>query len=356
MLMIAAAPEFFYSEPEQPSPPRGGNSAVSPPGRHESPRGLSFELAPQARAFAEPVATYRVTIHSTTNCPQCERLKERLIADPRFTVELAAINSVPAGVPLNHFPFITFRDATGLLRYNDSARSADQVVDCMSRAGAKPSNNVDDVATSTDTAAGLINGRGVIKSGLDWWSQKIGGATVTASWNRNGGQTFPLLKMGSWTAKQLYGSNGSFEFRAAGKTSLPVQDALLRYRLVGDKLRLSGETEIPASLLGIDTTPKAVESSQAVGLIDPISILSIASLVWTLLHPQCDVTLPGTVSASASMTDGVLAIRFTDKPSLRIVMLFAFNLSVESVTISESQVTLHFSGSRWIKQKTFEVR
>jgi hypothetical protein len=90
-------------------------------------------------------------------------------------------------------------------------------------------------------------------------------------------------------------------------------------------------------------------------MIDPISLLSAASLIWSLLHPQADITLPGTIRGSATMVGDSLVVTFKDAPSLKIVVLFSFHLKVESVTISESQVVLKFSGSNWIKQKTFAV-
>ena len=50
-----------------------------------------------------------------------------------------------------------------------------------------------------------------------------------------------------------------------------------------------------------------------------------------------------------------LLVTFKEAPSVRLVLLFTFTLRVESVSISDSKVVVKFSGSRWIKERTFHV-
>jgi len=218
---------------------------------------------------------------------------------------------------------------------------------------------VPQVAASPNTAAGVLHGREVIRDGLTRWRETIGQGTVAVTWTRNGSQLLPLLRLTEWSPRAIYGSSGALSCTVTGATthSLPVTDVLIDYRIVGDQMRLRGETLIAASVLGIDTsTPKAIGDAKPVGFIDPISLLSVASMVWQLLHPQCDVSLPGQMSAEATMVGDALVVTFKDAPSIRVVMLFTFQLKVEAVSISESKVVVTFSGSRFIRQKTFEVK
>ncbi len=207
--------------------------------------------------------------------------------------------------------------------------------------------------------AGAIQGREQIAAGLAWWRSHVGAGSVSVEWTRNGAQLLPLLRRGTWTPQAIYGTSGTFAFTLTGATTnaLPVDQASLDYRLADGKLRLRGETSIDARLIGIDTTgPHAVGEAQPMSLVDPMTILSVASMVWGLLHPQADLTLPGAMSATAVMRGEELVVTFRDAPSLRLVMLFTFQLRVESIAISETKVVLSFSGSRWIKSRSFEVQ
>jgi hypothetical protein len=404
------------------------------------PRGMSLEIAgePLVSGDDQQSKVHDVTLHTTTGCLPCLRMKGSLKSDPRLKVT-EVVNTIPKGVPTTSFPFITFRDDSGTLRYNLTVRTADEVVRLIerNRSGGTTRRLIPDelkafarsytgppvgvegmtvrqhlmdanhrfsaeqltgltesemlavhaghhygkiqplaISPPQDGVAvgsrrgrleqpassvgigGVIHGREVISRGLDWWRSNIGDGTASVEWTRNGAQLLPLMRLVAWTPQAIYGTNGSFSFQLTGAPhTLPATDAVIGYRLVGDMLRLSGETSIPASVLGIDTSgPKAVGDAQPVGFVDPMTILSVASLVWGLLHPQADVTLPGAIGATATMRGDELVITFQQAPSVKIVMLFTFQLKVESVSISESKVVVTFSGSRFIRQKTFEVK
>lgn len=204
-------------------------------------------------------------------------------------------------------------------------------------------------------AAGVIRGGRLVCLALDWWATHIGeGVRVSGSWSRNGGQMLPLARLGRWKGQEIYGTHGEFEINADG-SKLPVKTAVMGYKLVGDRIRLTASTELDAGILGIDTDPQTVASSQPVG-VSPMLILSVLSTVWQLLHPQADLQLPGHITCDAVMTDGVVTVTFGSRPSVRIVMLFTFQLGVQSVVISRESVVIKFSGSRWVRERTFEVK
>ena len=326
-----------------------------------------FAASPTGSAVS---AKYAVTVYTAAWCGPCHSMKNQ-VGDGNDRIALAWIEQKPpAGIP-EVYPTLAWADATGTLRYVQGVTSLDRLLVVIERnnppheaksgrGSATPgAETADSRATDGDRVAGVFHWREAIRSALARWRDVVGDGTASLTWTRNGSQTLPLLRLTDWTPRAIYGSSGAVQFIVTGAPhSLPVTDALIDYRLVGDKLRLRGETSVDAGLFGINTSgTQAVGSSgQVAGFIDPISLLSIASLVWQVLHPVADLTLPGQVSASATMSGDTLLVTFTDAPSARLAVLFTLNLRVESVSISETKVVLHFSGSRWVTQKTFEVQ
>ena len=87
-----------------------------------------------------------------------------------------------------------------------------------------------------------------------------------------------------------------------------------------------------------------------------LTIVSVIRGVWSILNPSADLQLGGNVSATAVLTGDTLAIDFQQCPSVRLVALFTFQLGVKRVEITDSTVRVLFSGSRFIKERTFTVR
>lgn len=213
-----------------------------------------------------------------------------------------------------------------------------------------------DLPRNDDVAAGVIQGNGLIDNALSWWRSNLLDSTASVIWTRNGNQTLPLFRLKEWTTKSIYGTSGSFDFTTKGQTNLPIKDARVAYRLVGDEVKLSGETTLPITALNVNNNEQNISNAQPVGFVDPMTVFSVISVIWQLLHPIADVTLPGTVSATAVLVDDTLVITFKDKPSIRIAVLFTFNLAVDRVDVKPDKVKLVFSGSRWVKEKTFTVK
>jgi hypothetical protein len=370
--LVALCDESFKNVFAEQSTPRGSDSfPADPPGVPASlPRGLSLEID-ESKAVAAADQVYDITFWSGSFCPPCRTMKPLLLACPRLRVTVEVDKPLPAGVPAPNdptpptYPCITFKTSSGRLYYDFKSRTAEQVINAIERAESKENNSdKSSPAESTVTAseaqgsvgsAGVIRGGRLIAVALDWWAAHIGeGVKVSGSWSRNGGQTLPLRRLGKWESTEIYGTHGEFEIFANG-SRLPVQSAVLGYKLANGRLKLNAETELDASILNIGNTPQSVVSAQPVG-VSPMLILSVLSTVWQLLHPQADLSLPGRVTCDAVMSDGGLLVTFNERPSIRLVMLFTFNLGVESVRVSRESVVIKFAGSRWIKERTFEVR
>ena len=208
--------------------------------------------------------------------------------------------------------------------------------------------------------AGEIHAKAQIRQVLDWWRSSVGERTkVTFSWDRTGAQTFPLLAKGDWSAKALFGKSGRIEVSAIGASHLPVNSLGFGYRVIGDDFSIDLD---PVTLngLGARLNPTLQQSTQAgPSGIGPMTIWTIATVVrdlFALLHPTCDLQLGGNVSATAELSGNQLQIEFQQCPSIKLVTLFTFQLSVERVDINEDAVRLVFGGSRLVKERTFHVK
>ncbi len=338
------------------SSPRGNDTPrTAPPGvRTSLPRGIALEIEAD-NAVAAP-AKYEVTVYTASWCGPCHSMKQR-VGNGNERLSIKWVESKPPAGIAETYPTICWNDADGVLRYVAGVRTIEQIIALIERNNPPTAvtGNASEAQVAGAAVGGSIRGGALIRSALDWWQANIGeGVKVSGSWSRNGGQLLPLARLGRWTAREIYGTHGEFEINANG-SKLPVQSAIMGYKLVGDRVRLTAQTELDAAILGIDADPQTVASAQPVG-VSPMLILSVLSTVWQLLHPQADLSLPGRITCDAVMSSGVLNVTFNERPSVRIVMLFTFQLGVQSVAINRDRVVVAFSGSRWIRERTFEIK
>lgn len=314
------------------------------------PLPLSIDLGDRPAASSQQ---YQTTTYVADWCGPCHSMQNKNgNGDSRIVCEYVT-SAPPRGVP-ESYPTTTWTDASGTLRYVSGVKTLDQLVAAIERNN-PPTPTVG--SRQPAASAGVIHGRDRIIAALDFIRSRVGeGVPMRFEWGRTGAQSLPLLRGGEWTPLAIYGKSGEFRMSAAGAVNLPVNDVSLGYRIVDGKLRLRGETEIDAGVLDW-SKPATASSSKAVG-VDPMTVLTVISVlngIWQMLHPTADITLGGNVSCEAVLNDGVLSIKFTQAPNIRIVAWFTFNLGVESVDISADRVRVGFSGSRWIKERTFEV-
>lgn len=211
-------------------------------------------------------------------------------------------------------------------------------------------------------SAGEIHASSQIRRAITWWKAQVGdGRRANFHWDRTGAASFPLLAKGDWSAKALFGEAGRMELSAPGALKLPIDAIGFGYRIVGPDFVFDAD---PVTISGLAARLGPSHSAQTFGVtpaqfVDPLTAWSIVSMlreIWQLLHPTCDLQLGGSVSGSAMLSDEMLAIDFKDCPSIRLVALFTFQLQVKRVEVTESTVRLLFSGSRIVKERTFQVR
>lgn len=276
-----------------------------------------------------------------------------------YTTDPQPIEYDGNGRLIDTLPCTTFTDASGVLRTIRGFHTTDQIWEKIQRNNPPIANSVPTTAT-----AGSIHASSQIRQLFAWWRSNIGeGIKASASWDRTGAQTFPLLAKGDWSAIALFGRSGRMELSAPGSKGLPVESIGFGYRVINDDISIDFDPVLLkglASRLGpsVSHGQQSVRSSPVPSAIGPGTAWTILSLVrgiWSLLHPVADLQLGGNVSATSILNGDTLAIDFQQMPSIKIVALFTFNLAVKRLEISEQSIRVMFSGSSMIKERTFKV-
>ena len=231
---------------------------------------------------------------------------------------------------------------------------------------------------ATAGPAGVIYARPQIQSVFAWWRNKIGdGVTGSINWDRTGAQTFPLLAQGDWSALAIFGKSGRIEVSAYGARALPVDSLGFGYRVIGDDMSFdcdpvlvkglaaqlgagSKQGSLKNGTYGTDGTDGTAASKDVVpariGLMGIWTVATVVRDIFALLNPTCDLQMGGNVAATGVLKRDTLTIEFQQSPSVKLVALFTFQLTIHRVEITEQSVRVVFSGSRIVKERTFQVQ
>jgi hypothetical protein len=210
-------------------------------------------------------------------------------------------------------------------------------------------------------SAGTIHAKQQIQQFMAYMRRYIGeGNPVSVVWDHSEAK-LNLLHAADVQLKDVIGLSGRIQVDAP-QSPLPVKKVGTAYRMVGTGLVLDPE---PFTIDGVDSMFK--KKSQAVGISpvgvfgvdDALLIYSIVCMcrdVFELLHPSADLSLPDQIAATAMLSSDTITISFDKAPSIRLCWIFSINLAIKSVSISDSNVHVEFSGSRWVKSRDFEVQ
>ena len=313
---------------------------------------MRFEFQQQSLNVTSVI---RCTVHIATWCIPCHRQREENgDGDDRISF----VYTTDPG-PVDTIPCTTYVDARGVTRYMTGFMTTDQIWHKIQRND--PPTSFSESYSSTGPA-GSIHASSEISQAMQFFREHIGeNVKASLSWDRTGAQKFPLLAKGDWSTVALFGRSGRFELSAVGAKSLPVDSAAISYRVIGDDIQITLDPVLLKGLalrLGPVNGQQSAMSSPVPSTISPATILRILQVargIWSLLHPTCDLQLGGNVSATAILSGDMLTIDFQKCPSIKLVALFTFQLSVKRVEITERNVHVEFGGSRMIKSRDFKV-
>ena len=304
--------------------------------------------------------------YGTHWCPNCRVLK-REWGDGDARLELDWSTAKANGPQL--YPAVRFVDHHGQERFpanTDGDYRAitrlDELVELLRR----HQNSIPQNQVAASGFGGSIRARTQVRQALAWFRESVGeNVALELQWHRTGGQSFPLLANGDWSAAALFGTYGHVKLAAAGLTRLPISSSGFSYQIVGNDVTIDLDAmTIPGLALQLGPSsfhPGPLKHSEAapapsgVELMTVWTVVSVVRDLWSLLHPSCDLQLGGSVIAKAELVNDALTIEFDQMPSLRIVALFTFQLGVQRVVIKETNIHVDFSGSRFIKSRDFQV-
>lgn len=333
---------------------------------------MSIEFTPATR-FDNELPAQLVVGHWVSGCPAGERQERdirRILTPLGWKMGHAATDQIQfVAIPQNEAcPQLTLYQNGLILRswqgYQDPALLSRE----LRRAWDTASTSQQHVATTG--SAGIIRARSQIHHAFVWWRETLGeGTKASLCWDRTGAQTFPLLARGDWSAEALFGRSGRIEVSLTDARAIPINSIGFAYRVLQEDISIDID---PILLKGLashfgpgipvtDPPQQAFSDSREtlVPQIGPMTIWTIASMIrdlFKLLHPTCDLQLGGNISATCELMGDVLAVDFQQAPSIKLVALFTFQLSVERIEITEQSVRLKFGGSRLVKERTFDVK
>lgn len=296
--------------------------------------------------------------HSKPWCQPCHRM-QRLNGSGNERLKITYTDDDVPGLSGYTIPITTFADGEGKQRYIEGVKTVDELTTIIEKNGGGQSQSY--AATGS---AGAIHGSSQIRSLLNSWRQYVGeNVSVSATLDRTGAQSLPLLARGDWTWIALLGPSGHFQVESNG-WKFPVNHAGFAYRVRGDDVTVDPDAMTLQGLLRqYPLNPK----SQAVGAMpyglfvidDIITIGAFISAIHTivdLLHPSVDLILPGQIAGSAVLKGDVLTVDFSQPVTIKAKWIFTFQLAVKRVVISESNIHVDFSGSGWITSRDFAVK
>lgn len=362
-LAIADEQPLMPDTPPRPSSPAPDSSTDHQNEPQQVSRPLRMEF-PDGPVLSEPLPAQLVVGHWKFGCPAGERQERdlrRVLQPLGWTIGAAATDQIQFVnlSPDESCPQLTLFQNGSILKswigYQDPSLLSHE----LRRAwDSSPSQ----VSQATAGSSGAIHARSQIAAMLAWWRANIGmGTRVTLEWDRTGAQTLPLLARSNWSTAALFGKSGRFEVTASG-THLPTDTLGFAYRILDDDVTIDLD---PIRLHGIaaklnpptDSENQAVEPLvTGIGAVTIWTMFSIVRDVVSLLNPSCDLQLPGNLSATAELSGDMLSIDFPQPPSVKLVALFTFQLSVARVEITPQAVRLLFGGSRVVKERSFLVK
>ena len=329
---------------------------------------VRIEFAQTGGPISEPIPRAQLVIESTKGCAPCNRLEREI------EHKLKPLDWQIGTSPSDQIRFVEGTDNTTYPRitlYKNGAMAAQwhgyQSTEFLSNELLKAWGAASEPAQGAYLAsgsAGAIHAKQQIRDGLNKIRQYIGeGIPVSMSWDRNGASSLPLLARGEWTALKLYGNSGHIQIDAHGAKGLPVDQIGFGYRLRGNDIELDAD---PVLFEGM--TAKLEPNPKQVAGVNPVGVFVIDDMVtaWTifssirgimeLFWPSVDVLLPGQIAGQAVLNGDTLTVNFTQPVTVKAQMLFTFNLVVQKLVISESNIHVEFSGSRFVKSRDFQVQ
>ncbi len=307
------------------------------------------------------IKQYRGTFYSSKSCTFCKQ--QHAITDTKNDKRFIPIWSedpIPAEVKLtkgyNYPVLVVIKDGTLVWPATSGVMTIDQIVQfCEDNGSEEIQEEPLGYGARKAGPVGALACSQEVENLFAAWNKYIGDHQVSGAWHRTGKQLFriyPNEEKYDWL--DIFGKMGHFSFDCDSE-SLPTNHLGFTYKL-DDSGSVTFDLD-PITIKGIveeynrRTNPK-------VASVDPMTlymILNSIRYIWMLLHPVADVFIGGDISLKAQMVDDAIRIKFEQMPELRAVWIFSFKLGVKEVELTRKHLKFFFTGSRWVKEYTFNI-
>lgn len=334
----------------------------------------SASKGPMSITFSEPAASgppspIEVTMYTDNGCNPCQRMHQ-INGNGDDRISYKYVNSPPPDVDefingrtvrrRGSWPMCVWRNGAGELTSHEGYITTDALFELMNKEKNNPPSRQSYAASGP---GGTIHASSQIQSAMDYFRKYVGeGNSASMVWDRNGAGQISLLARQEWTAQAIFGTFGEIQLSAPSAIDLPFTEVGFKYKIVGRDLIIDADAIKLAGMvdkLGLSKVANATGPYGIIGIDDALEIYWIFSAIRdiaSILWPSVDLTLPGQIAADAMLSGDTLTVNFTQPPRVKISFLFRFDLGVRKVTIQPHKVTVDFSGSSWIKQRSFDVQ
>lgn len=187
------------------------------------------------------------------------------------------------------------------------------------------------------------------------------GEAFLVEWWRTGVNQISLIHNTNWSAAAICGTSGRFRI-SAKNSKLPVDEAGFTYQVIGSDIRFQSDQITVKGLADLlNPANKNVPNAQPAGVLGiddaflAYQVFSIVKGIASILWPSMDLMLPNKLTMSIRLDGENIVVDFVDAPTVKIVMLFTFNLGIRQVIFNDENTHVEFSGSQWVKSRDFNV-
>lgn len=312
-------------------------------------------IVPPVILDKDQVHAYPVTMYWMDGCMPCEGDKKRNGKGDKF-VTIQAVHAtaphyyeVPKGIPLN-FPIYTWRDDKGDLRYHNGAISLKDLRAKIDRNNTK----VEAKRPSVNGPIADLDVSGKISEAISQWEKHLGeGTKIHVTVDRTGCQLVPFLGGVTPRWQEIVGKLCHIKVETDAPLPIKAIGAMCQFKEDahgGDILEF-----LPDKIEYNLTQQEQVANDGKVGFIGMgllsiagsiTSLISLGEGMWSLFHPQGDITLPGTMEFTATLKNKVIYIDFETKPQINVRAWFIhFAPAIRRAEVSAKQTRLLFEGS-----------
>lgn len=321
-----------------------------------------------------PAKSYKVTFYSGKHCTYCKQQHaitdnvndRRIIADwTEDTCPSWILKRLPVGYTL---PIAVVDTIGGSKSWPQTSGvySIDQLVGFCVAAKAVPVAKIEPMGGMKLKSMGAINCKPYIDDLFEWHTKYVPmGCKGTFEWDRSGNQSFNLYggTKTKLTVATVFGNAGQLRLAINYPPNfqgemLNIRELGLHYTVVDGNVKLDLDS---ITIYGLEEELNSrlnnAEQPKQFALMTLWTIISVIRDIWLVMHPTADLTVGGSLSASTQLIDqDTIQIDCGAAIRLKITILMKFDLAVKQITITKQHITVHFDGSRLIKQYTFDIK